>query len=354
MFKTDNLLKRLFRLSLYTSLLLAVVSVTPFLSLQKILPPAFYVFFIVSLYLTVFVIWQINILLVFLYDKYKVKHEWLWTRYLLSSVLSVTVAGLLIHGFHSIPMAEKIRIASDLTNGQKDNWYSTVFSTFFINLFVVFIQEVVLLREKKAKIELENARLKIENAEAINQQLKQHIHPHFLFNSMSVLKSLINKNPDLAEEYIVRLSDFLRVSISSSEANLVKLSDEYKLCLDFLEMQKIRFGKAVEFSFDIPEEKLSTGYVPGFSLQVLLENAIKHNILTEHSPLKIEVGCQNGWLSVVNNVQKKLSVEHSTKLGLANLSDRYRIISGHDIKVEETESQFRVFIKILANESPDY
>lgn len=354
MFKADNLIKRLFRLSLYTSLLMAVVSVTPFFSLQQEFPAVFYIFFISSLYLTVFLIWQVNILLVFLYDKYKVRREWLWTRYVLSMLLTIVVAGILIDLFHTLPIAEKIRMETELTGPGKGTLYSRVLSTVFINLFVVFIQELVLLREKKTKIELENARLKIENAEAINQQLKQHIHPHFLFNSMSVLKSLINKNPELAEEYIIKLSDFLRVSISSREANLVKLSDEYKLCLDFLEMQKIRFGSALEFSFDIDEKQLQKGFVPGFSLQVLLENAIKHNVLTEHAPLKIEIVSQNGWLCVSNNVQKKLSVEHSTKLGLANLSDRYRILSGNDIRVEETDGQFKVFIKILANEGFDH
>ncbi len=354
MLKSDNLIKRLFRLSFYTSLLMAVMSVIPFFSLQQEFPANFYIFFISSLYLIVFSIWQVNILLVYLYEKYQVRHQWQWTRFVLSMVISVLVAEVLVNISHSLPVLERIRFETELNRSGQGTVYFRMLSTVFINLFVVFIQEVVLLREKKSKIELENARLKIENTEAINQQLKQHIHPHFLFNSLSVLKSLINKNPGLAEEYIIRLSDFLRVSISSSEANLVKLSDEYNLCLDFLEMQKIRFGCALEFSFDIPEDKLNMGYVPGFSLQVLLENAIKHNVLTEHSPLKIDVGCKNGWLSVTNNIQKKLSVEHSTKLGLANLSDRYRIISGQDIKVEETENQFRVLIKILANESTDY
>ncbi|MEE4177518.1 MAG: histidine kinase [Bacteroides sp.] len=354
MFENENLFRRLLRISLYTSLLMAVVSVTPFFTVQREFSASFFVFFILSLFFTVLVIWQINIVLVYVYEKQRVGRRYYWTRYLLSFVLTAVIAGLLIGVFHSLPLAERIRIESDMAAPEKISMIRPVFSTFFINLFVVFILELVILREKKAKIELENARLRAENAEAINQQLKQHIHPHFLFNSLSVLKSLINKNPDLAEEYLIKLSDFLRVSISAREANVVKLSDEYKLCLDFIEMQKIRFGEALHFRFDIPEEQLEKGYVPGFSMQVLVENAIKHNVLTEDSPLHIVVDCEGDWLRVSNNIQKKLSAEHTTKLGLTNLADRYRMVSGHRVEVEEAEGQFSVRIKVLLDEDINY
>ncbi|MDX9941733.1 MAG: histidine kinase [Bacteroidales bacterium] len=354
MFKTDNLLRRLLRISLFTSLLMAVVSVTPFFTVQRVFSAEFFVFFIMSLFVTVLVMWQINIALVYFYEQQKIGRRYYWTRFLLSFVLTAVIAGLLVEVFHSLPLAVRIRMDTGIEAPQKVSIIRPLFSTVFINLFVVFILELVMLREKKAKIELENARLRIEHAEAINQQLRQHIHPHFLFNSMSVLKSLINKNPGLAEEYIIKLSDFLRVSISANEANVVKLSDEYKLCLDYIEMQKIRFGEALHFAFHIPEGRLVSGYVPGFSLQVLLENAIKHNVLTEDMPLHIVVECRQGWLSVSNNIQKKLSSEQTTKLGLANLSDRYRILTGDRIVVEETEEQFTVKVKVLTDEDIDH
>ena len=350
----EKLYRRLFHISLYTSLLMAVVSVTPFFTVQREFSSSFYGFFILSLFVTVLVIWQINILLVYIYERQKVKRKFYWTRFIFSFILTAIVAGLLIEFFHALPLAHKIRLEADMASHEKVSMIRPLFSTFFLNLFVVFILELVLLREKKAQIELENARLRIENAEAINQQLKQHIHPHFLFNSLSVLKSLITKNPDLAEEYIIKLSDFLRVSISSREANLVKLNEEYKLCVDFIEMQKIRFGEALHFSFDIPEERLEQGYVPGFSMQVLLENAIKHNVLTEDSPLKISISCQGDWLEVSNNIQKKLSSGNTTRLGLMNLSERYRMVSGHNIVVEETKDKFSVKIKVLTHENIDH
>lgn len=354
MFENENLFRRLLRISLFTSLLMAVVAVTPFFTVQREFSASFFGFFILSLFITVLVIWQINILLIYAYERRKVKRKYYWTRFLLSFLLTAIIAGLLIEFFHSLPLTDRIRMEAGHAVQDRFSMMRPLFSTFFINLFVVFILELVLLREKKAQIELENVRLRAENAEAINQQLKQHIHPHFLFNSLSVLKSLITKNPELAEEYLIKLSDFLRVSISAREAHVVKLSDEYKLCLDFIEMQKIRFGEALHFSFNIPEERLEQGFVPGFSLQVLLENAIKHNVLTEDTPLRIVVDCEGDWLRVTNNIQKKLSAEHTTKLGLANLTERYRMVSGHQVEVEEAEGQFSVRIKVLTDEDINY
>ena len=100
-------------------------------------------------------------------------------------------------------------------------------------------------------------------------KLKQQIHPHFLFNSLNTLKALINKSPDDAEDYLIKLSDFLRVTVSTEYDNIVKIKDELKLCLDYLEMQKIRYGEALQFHIDIPEKIVQTGFVPVFSLQLL-------------------------------------------------------------------------------------
>ena len=203
------------------------------------------------------------------------------------------------------------------------------------------------MKNKKSMVELENAQLRIKNTEASYLQLKQQIHPHFLFNSLNILKTLIKKNPDTAVDYIIKLSDFLRVAISSNNSNTVKLEDELKLCLDYLDMQKIRFGKALEFSIDIPEEVKSEGFVPVFAIQLLLENAIKHNSQTYHSPLKINVFHQAGWITVRNNVQAKSSSEISTGLGLTNLSERYKILSDSNINIQANDKIFSVSIKIL-------
>jgi LytS/YehU family sensor histidine kinase len=211
----------------------------------------------------------------------------------------------------------------------------------------------MLLREKKAIIESENAQLKIKNIEATYNQLKQQIHPHFLFNSLNTLKTLIRKQPKDAEIYLKKLSDFLRASITLNNENLAKLSDELKFCLDYLELQKGRFGEALIYSVEIPEEAIS-GFVPVFSVQHLLENAIKHNALTVENPLLIEIKNDNNRIIVSNNIQVKDLTEETTGRGLANLAERYKILSGDEIIFQSDDNHFSVSLKILNHEDSNH
>jgi LytS/YehU family sensor histidine kinase len=211
----------------------------------------------------------------------------------------------------------------------------------------------MLLREKKAIIESENAQLKIKNIEATYNQLKQQIHPHFLFNSLNTLKTLIRKQPKNAEVYLKKLSDFLRTSITLNNENLAKLSDELKFCLDYLELQKGRFGEALIYSVEIPEEAIS-GFVPVFSVQHLLENAIKHNALTVENPLLIEIKYDNNRIIVSNNIQVKDLTEETTGRGLANLAERYKILSGDEIIFQSDDNHFSVSLKILNHEDSNH
>jgi LytS/YehU family sensor histidine kinase len=211
----------------------------------------------------------------------------------------------------------------------------------------------MLLREKKAMIESENAQLIIKNIEATYNQLKQQIHPHFLFNSLNTLKTLIKKQPNDAEIYLKKLSDFLRASITLNNENLAKLSDELKFCLDYLELQKGRFGEALKYSIEIPEE-VKWGFVPVFSVQHLLENAIKHNALTIENPLLIEVKYDNERIIVSNNIQVKDLTEETTGRGLANLAERYRILSGDEIIFQSDDRHFSVSLKILKHEDSNH
>lgn len=354
MITRNNLLKKLFRLSAYTSVLIAMVSIIPLFLTLKTVAPGFYLSLFLLFFFNVFIIWQINILLVYLFEQYSNRNKHPILRYATSFLITVTFSGFYILFIESFNLIDTYLQDEEIFRlRERSNW-APFFSSIFTNSFVLFMQELVLLREKKTSIELENAQLKIQRSEAINQQLKQHIHPHFLFNSLSILKSLIHKDPDTAEEYLIRLSDFLRNSISSNEANVVKLQEELKICEDFIGMQKIRFGDALQVIFEIPEEIISNAFVPGFSLQLLMENAIKHNALTVNHPLRVNVTEEKGWIKVSNNVQKKQSIEHTTKSGLANLSQRYKIISGNDIEITGTEETFCVRIKILENENNNH
>jgi LytS/YehU family sensor histidine kinase len=225
--------------------------------------------------------------------------------------------------------------------------YATVVMAISLNTVILILLDLLLLREKKTEIEIENARLKQKNSEALYQQLKQQIHPHFLFNSLNTLKALISKSPEVAEDYLITLSDFLRMSVSAGNDNIAKIEDELKMCLDYLKMQKIRYGEALQFYTDIPEEIAQTGFVPVFSLQLLSENAIKHNALTNESPLQIKIEYNAGSITVSNNLRPKLTTETITGTGLINLAERYKILSGDEIRIHTTAEQFSVSIKVL-------
>lgn len=226
-----------------------------------------------------------------------------------------------------------------------------LFLSMFANGFILTQQYNIILEYEKSRADLENSNLMTANAEAANKLLQQQIHPHFLFNALNTLKSLYRKDPKVGEEYLICLSDFLRVSVSKHNASLTILKNEVKLCMDYLGMQKMRFGEALNFSVAISDDKLENGYVPFFSIQPLLENAIKHNELTEESPLHISVEQSGDWVTVTNNIQLKTSSEISSGYGLANLSERYRVLSNDEVIIENNKKTFSVSLKILKNEN---
>ncbi|MCE7070875.1 histidine kinase [Dyadobacter sp. CY327] len=220
-----------------------------------------------------------------------------------------------------------------------------------IYAFIYLIQDFIVHQYEKNRIELELLKLQAINTETTNQLLRQQIQPHFLFNALNKLNSLIKKHPDTAEAYLIRLSDFLRASIVRNKSGLATVKEELKLCNDYMEMQRIRFGEALEYEVDIdaPDECL-THTLAFLALQALLENAIKHNELTKQHPLIISIKRKDDYMIVRNNRQQKKTIEPSTGSGLANLRDRYKMLSGDDIVIESTELYFSVGVKILGNE----
>ncbi|KAA3436958.1 sensor histidine kinase [Rufibacter hautae] len=219
------------------------------------------------------------------------------------------------------------------------------------NTIILVLMDLMILQRKSAQIAVENSELKMNHAIAQHQHLKHQLQPHFLFNSLNTLKSLIKKQRPEAEEYLVRLSALLRASISSGNETTIPLQEELKLCVDYLEMQKVRFKDSFSYTIDIPEHILSTGCLPIFSLQLLVENAIKHNAFTVEEPLRIRISYSpEDTISVWNNRKPKQSLEPSSGIGLKNLAERYQVICGHGVAIKETDQYFSVELKLLFNE----
>jgi two-component system LytT family sensor kinase len=223
-----------------------------------------------------------------------------------------------------------------------------------INTMIILMHDSVLLYEHKLYAELELSKLKTANAEASNLLLKQQIHPHFLFNALNTLKALYHKDTQIADNYIVHMAGFLRASIYHQSHTISKLKDEVNILNDYLEMQRIRFATALDCRINLADEILDNRYLPSFSLQPLLENAIKHNNFTLQAPLSVNIIQEADWLVISNNIQKRNITIASTHYGLANLAERYRLCSGDEIVITENDHTFSVSIKLLNHEDRNH
>lgn len=179
------------------------------------------------------------------------------------------------------------------------------------------------------KNELENytAELEKENVLAQYETLKNQVNPHFLFNSLNVLASLIKKKPEQAYTFTKEFAKIYRVALTLKENLLINLSEEIDFVQSYIYLQKMRFGESLHVNVNIPSHYLSC-FVPPFSLQLIVENAIKHNIVSEDRPLFIDVYCEDQVLIVRNNLQ--IRSDHngsSTGIGSKNLTQRYSLIS---------------------------
>lgn len=222
------------------------------------------------------------------------------------------------------------------------------------NSLIIIMQNFIILQHEKAGTDLENSRLRAASLESANLLLKQQIHPHFLFNALSMLKSLYKTDVHAGEAYLSHLVSFLRASLADRQSGVSSLTDEIKLCKDYLVMQQIRFDKALACTIDIPEDVQLRGAVPSFSIQPLIENAIKHNEATAASPLKILVYYRDGHITVENNLQPRTHIDAPSGKGLINLVERYRILSGEEVFIRQDNNTFSVSIKVLNNEDRNH
>lgn len=235
--------------------------------------------------------------------------------------------------------------------GEEDPYHMAyplaILATWTMNTFIVVMQDFIILQHNKSQAELENLRLEGNVSEMTNLLLRQQIHPHFLFNALSTIKSLYKKDPPQGENYLVHLVNFLRVSITNHQTKTTLIKNELNFCLDYLKMQKIRFGSAFNYTVELSEQTIAHKYLPYFSLQSLVENALKHNDLSEDSPVQIMILEKKGYIEVKNSVHKPKYKEASTGQGLSNLSERYRLLGEDEIIINSDSTFFCVKIKIL-------
>lgn len=213
--------------------------------------------------------------------------------------------------------------------------------------FILIIMDLVLSRGKRAALELEKSGLLAANLKARHEQLKQQIHPHFLFNALNTLKLLIKNQQPEATTYTVRLSRFLRASLTQGLEDKMSIEQELAVFKDFMELQKVRFPEIITYQVNLSNETINNGYLPAFTFQALAENALKHNAFDQGKPLHISIDEEGEDILFVNNVIPFDRKPESTGIGLINLSERFRIISGQDIAVESQPQVFSVKLKAI-------
>ncbi|MBE9464753.1 histidine kinase [Dyadobacter sp. UP-52] len=217
-----------------------------------------------------------------------------------------------------------------------------------ISVIIAFllISRSFLLEWRKSAIEAEQ--LKTQQYAQQYQTLKDQLNPHFLFNSFNVLSNLVYENPDTAAKFIKQLSKIYRYVLEVQQEKVVKLSSELEFAENFLSLQKIRFEEGLQYQINVNPK--TDFYLPPLSLQMLLENAIKHNIASMANPLHIEISLEKNQLIVKNNLQLKSSLsEESTGIGLSNIRKRYELLNNEQVLIEETSDFFIVKLPLIEN-----
>lgn len=250
-----------------------------------------------------------------------------------TAVLAVFLVGSLIYGYN-----------------WRQNWnplkLNIIYAT-LINLFLHLVNAILFFfREYKQKwIEAEELRRNSEQAQL--QLIRSQVNPHFLFNNLNVLSSMVIRDNPEANHFIEEFSKVYRYILSNQQKELVELRAELDFIEPYLFLLRKRFDEGLEVSIRISDEYRSWHVVPA-ALQMLIENAIKHNIVSRQKPLHIDIHTNgNQTLVVTNNLQPRKMKEPSTLIGLQNIRKRYELISGKDVIVKQTDTLFEVSLPLL-------
>lgn len=225
------------------------------------------------------------------------------------------------------------------------NYYVAMIITLIISVAVhifYFYKKYQENRVKQEKIIAGTASAKFET-------LKNQIDPHFLFNSLNVLSSLIEEDPDSAQRFTTSLSKVYRYVLEQRDKELVSVQEELTFAKTYMNLLKMRFENSIHFEMpdDVPD---SSAWVVPLSLQLLLENTIKHNIVSQQKPLHIKIFIEKGYLVVQNDFRKKEVLQDRRGVGLQNIISRYAIITKRQVVIEQTENYFTVKLPILTEQ----
>lgn len=284
-------------------------------------------------YLFLLILAVIDYKLVLSINKSSFASSHLWIRIIVEilALISIAIAFVILG---NIPFYDGIQAFI-----KSDAYKQSIIAAILINIFTIITMEYFVQIRKNQRLAHENLRIQYK-------ELKNQINPHFLFNSLNILVSLINKDSNEAVKYTKKLSDVYRYVLSIDVENLIELKEEFKFISTYIEILQIRFGKGLNVVFSIEEQMMTKKIIP-MSLQVLIENAVKHNALSPSKPLKIKLSNDGDSLIVSNNLIARKSVDHSTGIGLKNLDKKYMLVTGKHINVIKDQDYFVVKLPLL-------
>jgi two-component system, LytTR family, sensor kinase len=228
----------------------------------------------------------------------------------------------------------------------EENLKLSIFFTLLITFFITSLTEgyFFFIKWKETRVLSEN--LEKENIKSQYETLKSQINPHFLFNNLNTLASLIEENPKHAVEYVQQTADYYRSILNLKDKEVISLAEEIELIKTFYTLQQNRYGDNLKLNIKIPDD-ITNSMVAPLVLQMLVENAIKHNIISKDKPLTIDIYTMDSKVIVRNNLQKRDQEQASTQFGLKNIIDRYSFLSNRKVEILENDSTFTVSIPIL-------
>ncbi|WP_418124120.1 sensor histidine kinase [Chryseobacterium sp. PTM-20240506] len=215
-----------------------------------------------------------------------------------------------------------------------------------INLVFYMFLNLVQHNYAGQQVHLELEKVKSDNLGAQYELLKQQVNPHFLFNSLNTLKSMVETHDEETIDFIIKLSDFYRFTLESRKLDLITVEEEMKILNSYLFLQKARFGNGFTFTDTLGKETLKT-LIPPFTLQLLVENCIKHNIVSQSKPLHIRIYDADQKIIIENPIQRKLVPEDSLGVGLNNVNMRYKHLLDQEIDILDNNQIFQIKLPFI-------
>mgnify|MGYP000955546859 FL=1 len=278
-----------------------------------------------------------------IFSKDRFSKKRVFIGFLGSFIVSILVI-FLLRIFEDV-IVEKTPFDVFLAKENASNYIVAIVITFFVTLSLYAFYFYKSYQETKVK----EQKIIASTANAKFESLKNQIDPHFLFNSLNVLSSLIEENPENAQRFTTSLSKIYRYVLEQKDKELVTLQEELTFAKTYMNLLKMRFENSI--SFELPEDfNNDEAKVVPLSLQLLLENTIKHNVVSEQKPLHIKIYIADNYLIVENNLQIKEVLQDRRGVGLQNIVNRYALISERKVLIEESSAYFKIKIPILTKQ----